>query len=152
MAERDSPERFDQVFQMVLIVVALSFDILWSAGRIPIAEIGVFVFALIIWAYGNLKGERMEYSLKIGSFNLSILLLTNFYAFAVFGDTTVLGIWGIIISVIFLPLVCLGITYSLMRYLKEYLDREIANGIVIGGTIGYMLSIALLIIFSSFHV
>jgi hypothetical protein len=83
---------------------------------------------------------------------LSILLLTNFYAFAVFGDTTVLGIWGIIISVIFLPLVCLGITYSLMRYLKEYLDREIANGIVIGGTIGYMLSIALLIIFSSFHV
>ena len=94
MRERSREERFDQVFQMILIVVALSFDILWTAaGRLPIAEIAVFIFALVIWAYGNLKGGIIEYPFKIGSFNLLILLLTNFYSFAVFGDMAYLGLW-----------------------------------------------------------
>ena len=50
MREKDREERFDEVFQIVLIVVALSFDILWNSGRVPIAEISVFIFTLTIWA------------------------------------------------------------------------------------------------------
>jgi hypothetical protein len=144
--ERSREERFDQVFQMVLIVVALSFDILWSAGRIPIAEIAVFIFALTIWAYGNLKGGKIEYPYKIGSFNLFILLLTNFYSFAVFGDLAYLGLWELVISAIVLPMICIAITLCLVSYLKDLLDKEITNGILIGGTLGYMISMSLLII------
>jgi hypothetical protein len=146
MEERSRQERFDQVFQMVLIVVALSFDILWSAGKPPIAEIAVFMFALTIWAFGNLKGGNVEYPFKIGSFNLSLLLLTNFYSFALLGDTTILGLSGLVISAILLPIICLAITFSLIRYLKDQLDKEVTYGIVIGGTIGYMISMSLLIL------
>lgn len=146
MRERSREERFDQVFQMVLIVVALSFDILWSAGRPPVAEIAVFMFALSIWAFGNLKGGNVEYPFKIGSFNLSLLLLTNFYSFALLGDAILLGLWGLVISAIILPIVCLAITFSLIRYLKDQLDKEVTYGIVIGGSIGYMISMSLLIL------
>ena len=147
MRERSREERFDQVFQMILIVVALSFDILWTAAvRLPIAEIAVFIFALVIWAYGNLKGGIIEYPFKIGSFNLLILLLTNFYSFAVFGDMVYLGLWELVISALVLPLVCLSITISIFSYLKDLLDKEVTYGIVIGGTLGYVISMSLLII------
>ncbi|MHA2386366.1 MAG: hypothetical protein ACXAEE_09175, partial [Candidatus Thorarchaeota archaeon] len=69
MNEKSRAQRFDEVYQMVLIIVALSFDILWSTGRLPIAEIAVFIFVLVLWAYGNLKGETWEYPLKLGSCN-----------------------------------------------------------------------------------
>jgi hypothetical protein len=146
LRERSREERFDQVFQMVLIVVALSFDILWSAGRPPIAEIAVFMFALTIWAFGNLKGGNIEYPYKIGSFNLSLLLLTNFYSYALLGETTLAGLWGLVISAILLPIVCLALSYSLIKYIGDQLDKEVTNGIVLGGTIGYMISMSLLIL------
>ncbi len=148
MSEKTREQRFDEVFQMVLIVVALSFDILWATGRIPIAEIAVFVFVLMIWAYGNLKGGIWEYPFKLGSFNLGIVLLTNFYAVAVFGDLAFLGLWGLVISAFLLPLICVVITLSLVSYLRESVDRQITMGILVGGTIGYIFSISFLIIFS----
>ncbi len=92
LPEKSREERFDEVFQMVLIVVALSFDILWTTGRIPFAEILVFIYALTFWAYGNLKGGIWEYPLKLGSFNLSLTLLTNFYVISIYGDLAVLGL------------------------------------------------------------
>jgi hypothetical protein len=147
MSERTREQRFDEVFQMVLIIVALSFDILWATGRFPVAEIAVFVFVLMIWAYGNLKGDLWEYPLKLGSFNLAIILLTNFYAVAMFGDMTLLGLWELVISVFALPLICVAITLSLVSYLRESIDREITMGIVIGGTVGYIFSMSLLFIF-----
>ena len=147
MSERTREQRFDEVFQMVLIIVALSFDILWATGRFPVAEIAVFVFVLMIWAYGNLKGDVWEYPLKLGSFNLAIILLTNFYAVAMFGDMTLLGLWELVISVFALPLICVAITLSLVSYLRESIDREITMGIVIGGTVGYIFSMSLLFIF-----
>ncbi|MHA1925691.1 MAG: hypothetical protein ACXABV_13350 [Candidatus Thorarchaeota archaeon] len=147
MSEKTREERFDEVFQMVLIVVALSFDILWAMGRLPIAEIAVFVFVLTIWAYGNLKGGIWEYPFKLGSFNLAIILLTNFYSSAIFGDTAYLGLWELLISGIVLPLICVGITLSLISYLRESVDRQITMGLLIGGTVGYVLSMTLLTIF-----
>ncbi|MHA2118239.1 MAG: hypothetical protein ACW98J_04905 [Candidatus Thorarchaeota archaeon] len=146
MGEKSREERFDEVFQMVLIVVALSFDILWATGRLPIAEIAVFVFVLMIWAYGNLKGGIWEYPLKLGSINLAIILLTNFYTVAVFGDLAFLGLWGLVISAFVLPLICVAITLSLVSYLRESVDRQITMGILVGGTLGYILSMSLLII------
>jgi hypothetical protein len=148
MRERSREERFDEVYQIILIIVALSFDILWKT-KIPIAEILVFIFALIIWAYGNLKGENVEYPFKIGSFNLLIILLTNFYSFAAFGEPVSYGLWTVIISAVTLPLICLLISYSLVRYLKVILDREITYGILIGGTLGYMISMALVLLLGS---
>ncbi len=148
MDEKTREQRFDEVFQMVLIVVALSFDILWAMGHLPIAEIAVFVFILMIWAYGNLKGGVWEYPLKLGSFNLALILLTNFYAVAVFGDMAFLGLWELVISAFVLPVICVAITLSLVSYLRESVDREITIGVLVGGTIGYILSISLLIIFT----
>jgi hypothetical protein len=142
MREKSREERFDDVFQIVLIVVALSFDILWIS-KVPIAEILVFIFALVIWAYGNLKGSKTEYPFKIGSFNLLIILLTNFYSSAAFTYLEGLDIWLVIISAIVLPLLCLVISYSLARYLKDALDKEITRGILFGGTLGYMISMTL---------
>ena len=142
MRERSREERFDEVYQIVLIVVALSFDLLWTI-KIPIAEILVFIFALVIWAYGNIKGGTIEYPFKIGSFNLLIILLTNFYSFAALGDIMTLGFEALLISVITLPIVCLLISYSLVRYLGEILDKETTRGLLIGGTLGYMISMTI---------
>jgi len=145
LSEKSREKRFDEVFQMVLIVVALSFDILWNSGRIPFAEIAVFIFALMIWAYGNLKGGLWEYPLKIGSFNLAIMLLTNFYVISLYGDLSLVGFLERFAGAIVLPLVCLAISFSLAAYLKETLDRNTTLGILIGGTLGYMISLNLLL-------
>ncbi|MHA2379558.1 MAG: hypothetical protein ACXADS_09775 [Candidatus Thorarchaeota archaeon] len=148
MSERSREERFDDVFQMVLIVVALSFDILWFFGRVPIAEIAVFVFALTIWTYGNLRGDAWDYPLKVGSFNLSIILLTNFYVVAMSGGIELLGLWDLIVGALALPVVCLAITLSLASYLKETIDRRVTRDVLLGGTVGYMISMSLVIIFT----
>ena len=145
MTERSREQRFDDVYQMVLIVVALSFDILWTSGRIPIAEIVVFIFALSIWAYGNLKGGIWEYPLKIGSFNLALILLTNFYVISIYGDLTILALWEVLLGVVVMPLVCVTIAAGLANYLKENLDQNITRGILFGGTLGYVVSITALI-------
>ena len=142
MKERGREERFDEIYQIILIVVALSFDLLWTI-KIPIAEILVFIFALLIWAYGNLKGGNIEYPFKIGSFNLLIILLTNFYSLAAFGDIMALSFGALLVSAIALPIVCFLISYSLVRYLGEVLDREITYGLLIGGTLGYMVSMTI---------
>ena len=142
MRERSREERFDEVYQIVLIVVALSFDLLWTI-KIPTAEILVFIFALVIWAYGNIKGGNIEYPFKIGSFNLLIILLTNFYSFAALGDIMTLGLEALLLSAIALPIICLLISYSLFRYMRDVLDKEITNGLLIGGTLGYMISITI---------
>ena len=140
MKEKSREERFDDVFQMVLIVVALSFDILWFVGRIPFVEIAVFIFILVIWAFGNLRGGKWEYSLKLGSFNLAIILLTNFYTVALTGNQELPLLWEIIIGGLAFPLICLVVTMSLYSYLKETVDREVTRGVLIGGTLGYMIS------------
>ncbi len=141
---RSREERFDEVFQMVLIVVALSFDIMWFIGRIPIAEIAVFIFVLSLWAYGNLRGGIWEYPFKLGSFNLSIILLTNFYVVAMFYGVELTGIWELLVGAFLLPILCLGITLILYSYLRESLDREITRGVLVGGTLGYIISVSLL--------
>ncbi len=131
---------------MVLIVVALSFDILWASDRMPIAEIAVFIFALTIWAYGTLKGGIWEYPLKVGSFNLSLILLTNFYVISIYGDLTLLAMWEVLLGVIVMPLVCISIAAGIASYLKDTLDQSITRGVLIGGTLGYILSITALIL------
>ncbi|MFX1261850.1 MAG: hypothetical protein ACFFAZ_07185 [Promethearchaeota archaeon] len=148
MSERTREQRFDEVFQMVLIIVALSFDILWATGRFPVAEIAVFIFVLTIWAYGNLKGGIQEYPYKLGSFNLAITLLTNFYAAAMLGDFALYDLWELAISAILLPIICAIVTLVLFSYLRESADREITLGIILGGTIGYVCSVLLLFMFS----
>ncbi|MHA1907386.1 MAG: hypothetical protein ACW98Y_08835 [Candidatus Thorarchaeota archaeon] len=141
MTEKGRKERFDEVFQMVLIIVALSFDILWFFEIVPVAEIGVFIFILVIWAYGNLRGGKWEYASKLGSFNLAIILMSNFYTVALTGGQKLPMILHVVIGGIIFPLICLGISLSLYSYLRESMDREIARGILIGGTIGYMSSV-----------
>ncbi|MHA2002927.1 MAG: hypothetical protein ACW975_03250 [Candidatus Thorarchaeota archaeon] len=148
MNEKSRAQRFDEVYQMVLIIVALSFDILWSTGRLPIAEIAVFIFVLVLWAYGNLKGEIWEYPLKLGSCNLAFMLLTHFYIIAVFGDITLLGTSEAILAVIALPAICVFITVGLAKYLKEFADRLVTRDILIGGTLGYVLSMSFVILFA----
>ncbi len=145
MSEKSREERFDEVFQMILIIVALSFDILWTAGRFPIAEIAVFIWILTFWAYGNLKGGIWEYPLKVGSFNLAIILMTNFYIVGVFGDITQLGLLEILLTIVALPVLCLVISLVLASYLRESVDRTIALPVLIGGTLGYVLSMSALI-------
>ncbi|MFW9973893.1 MAG: hypothetical protein ACFFDQ_01320 [Candidatus Thorarchaeota archaeon] len=139
MREKSREERFDEVFQLVLIVVALSFDILWTTGRTPIAEIAVFIYALFFWAFGNLKGGIWEYPCKLGSFNLSIMLLTNFYVLSIFDSLAILLLWEIVVGVIVLPAICFTITVVLILYLKETIDFKITGYIVIGITFGYMI-------------
>jgi len=126
---------------MVLIVVAISFDILWFFGKVPLAEIAVFVFILMIWAYGNLQGGKWEYPCKLGSFNLAIILLSNFYMTALVGNQEISALVNILASGILFPLLCLSISFSLYKYLKESVDHEIVLGILIGGTMGYMISV-----------
>ncbi len=132
---------------MVLIIVALSFDILWATGRLPIAEIAVFIFVLVLWAYGNLKGGIWEYPLKLGSCNLAFMLLTHFYIIAVFGDIALLGTSEALLAVIVLPSICVLITVGLAKFLKEFADRRVTRDILIGGTLGYVLSMSFLILF-----
>ena len=142
MRERSRENRFDEVFQMILIVVALSFDILWTSGRFPIAEIVVFLWILTFWAYGNLKGGIWEYPLKVGSFNLAIILMTNFYMVGVFLDLALLSPWEILLTIVALPGLCLILSLVLASYLKESVDRTIALPVLIGGTLGYVLSMS----------
>lgn len=148
MRERSREKRFDEVYQIVLIVVALSFDILYVTGRTPFAEIAVFMFVLVLWAYGNLRGGILEYPLKLGSFNLAITLLTNFYVISIYGDLAILALWEIVMGAFVLPIICVIITASLASYLKDTLDRSTTLGVVIGGTLGYMISMSLVLIFA----
>ncbi|MGY5860213.1 MAG: hypothetical protein RTU63_12665 [Candidatus Thorarchaeota archaeon] len=145
--EKNKEERFDEVFHIVLIVVALSFDILWNSdsGRFPMPEISVFIFTLTIWAYGNLKGGMVEYPMKIGSFNLALMLLTNFYVISIYGDLALVGLLERVVGALILPLVCLAISFIMAYYLRETLEKSTTFGILIGGTIGYMASISLLL-------
>ncbi|MFW9804164.1 MAG: hypothetical protein ACFFFC_16000 [Candidatus Thorarchaeota archaeon] len=136
MSEKTRAQRFDDVYQMVLIVVALTFDILWSTGRLPIAEIAVFIFVLVLWAYGNLKGGLWEYPLKLGSCNLAFMLLTHFYVIALFGDIALLGIFEKLLGVIVLPLICVVITVALASYLEDIIDRRAIRDVLIGGSLG----------------
>jgi hypothetical protein len=145
--ERSRTKRFDEIYQVVLIIVALSFDILWFFGRIPIAEIAVFMFILVIWAYGNLRGGESEYSFKLGSFNLSILLLTNFYTIALTGNQELPLPLEIVFSIIALPALCICISMLLYSYLKEFVERDSAIGVLIGGTLGYTLSMLMVAVF-----
>ncbi|MHA2351679.1 MAG: hypothetical protein ACXAC0_08065 [Candidatus Thorarchaeota archaeon] len=145
MKERSRENRFDEVFQMILIVVALSFDILYASGRFPIAEIAVFIWILTFWAYGNLKGGVWEYPLKVGSFNLAIVLMTNFYIVGVFGDLGLLGLWEILLTIVALPVLCLIIALALASYIRESVDYTIALPVLIGGTLGYVLSMSAVI-------
>jgi hypothetical protein len=131
---------------MILIIVALSFDILWASGRLPIAEIAVFIFVLVLWAYGNLRGEIWEYPLKLGSCNLAFMLLSHFYIIAVFGDITLLGTYEALLAVFVLPAFSVLITVGLAKYLKEVADRRVTRDILIGGTLGYVLSMSFLIL------
>jgi hypothetical protein len=147
LREKSREERFDEVFQMVLIIVALSFDILWAFGNVPLAEIAVFIFVLIIWGYGNLRGGMWEYPLKLGSFELSIILLTNFYSFAIIGEQVLPTMWKLAITAIIFPIICLLITLSLAHYLSESIDRRVTRDTLIGGTLGYMISMSLVIFF-----
>ena len=140
MSERSREQRFDEVYQVILIVVALSFDILWISGHFPIAEIAVFIWILTFWAFGNLKGGIWEYPLKVGSFNLAITLMTNFYMVGVFGDIAALGLWENLFTIVILPGLCLIISLVLMSYLREVIDRTVALPVLIGGTLGYVFS------------
>ena len=106
----------------------------------------MFIFALTIWAYGNLKGGIWEYPLKVGSFNLALILLTNFYVISIYGDLTILAMWEVLLGVIVMPLVCISIAAAIASYLKDTLDQSITRGVLIGGTLGYMLSITALIL------
>ncbi len=94
----------------------------------------------MIWAFGNLRGGKWEYSLKLGSFNLAIILLTNFYTVALTGNQELPLLWEIIIGGLAFPLICLVVTMSLYSYLKETVDREVTRGVLIGGSLGYMIS------------
>lgn len=141
MREKSREERFDEVFQLILIVVALSFDILWTDGNIPIAEIAVFIYALSFWAFGNLKGGIWEYPLKLGSFNLSLLLMTNFYVLTILRDLSILPFIELLVAVIILPAFCFVITAVLILYLKETIELNITSYIVVGITLGYIVGI-----------
>jgi hypothetical protein len=145
MTEKSREDRFDEVFQMVLIVVALSFDILWRDEKVPIAEIVVFIYVLTFWAYGNLKGGIWEYPLKVGSFNLSITLMTNFYIAGIYGDLALLGLWEMLFTIVVLPTLCLLISLVLVSYLKESVENTIALPVLIGGTLGYVFSLSALL-------
>lgn len=126
---------------MVLIVVALSFDILWRNESVPIAEIIVFMYVLSFWAYGNLKGGVWEFPLKIGSFNLSITLMTNFYIVGFFGNIRLLGLGELIFAIIGLPTLCLIISLFLASYMRNSANRTMTLPILIGGTLGYIISV-----------
>ncbi len=126
---------------MVLIVVALSFDILWRTDYVPIAEIMVFMYILSFWAYGNLKGGAWEFPLKLGSFNLSITLMTNFYIVGIFGNIRDLGLLELVFAIIALPALCLIISLVLSSYIKESANRTMTLPILIGGTLGYIVSV-----------
>jgi hypothetical protein len=132
---------------MVLIIVALSFDILWAFGSIPLAEIAVFIFVLIILGYGNLRGGMWEYPLKLGSFNLSIILLVNFYSFAIVGEQVLPTMPRLVINVVTFPIICLLVTLSLAYYLRESIDHSLTRDTLIGATLGYMISMSLVIFF-----
>jgi hypothetical protein len=146
MTEKSRAQRFDEVYQMVLIIVALSFDILWSTGRLPIAEIAVFIFVLVLWAVGNLREGLWEYPLKLGSCNLAFMLLTHFYVIAIFGDITLLGLWEALLATVVLPMFCVVLTVVLATYLKEIADRRVTRDILFGGTFGYVVSMTLVIL------
>jgi hypothetical protein len=147
MSERSREQRFDEVFQIILIIVALSFDILLVAGRFPIAEIAVFIWILTFWAYGNLKGGIWEYPLKVGSFNLATTLMTNFYMVGAFGDIAFQNLLAAFLTLIALPVLCLIISLVLASYLKDSINRTIALPILIGGTLGYVFSMTAVLLF-----
>lgn len=149
MPERTREQRFDEVFQIILIVVALSFDILLTAGRFPIAEVAVFIWILTFWAFGNLKGGIWEYPLKVGSFNLATTLMTNFYMVGAFGEIAIQNLTSVVLTLFALPALCLIISLVLASYLKESIDRAIALPVLIGGTLGYVLSMTAVLLFGT---
>lgn len=149
LPERTREQRFDEVFQIILIVVALSFDILLTAGRFPIAEVAVFIWILTFWAFGNLKGGIWEYPLKVGSFNLATTLMTNFYMVGAFGEIAIQNLTSVVLTLFALPALCLIISLVLASYLKESIDRAIALPVLIGGTLGYVLSMTAVLLFGT---
>ena len=68
----------------------------------------------------------------LGSFNMAIILLSNFYTTALTGNQEIPPLLNILVGGVLFPLSCLGISFSLYRYLNESIDREIVRGILIG--------------------
>ena len=68
--------------------------------------------------------------------------MTNFYMVGVFGSVTILDLWVAVLTIVALPILCLIISLVLASYLKEAVERTIALPVLIGGTLGYAISMA----------
>ncbi|MFW9889986.1 MAG: hypothetical protein ACFFER_17525, partial [Candidatus Thorarchaeota archaeon] len=78
--------------------------------------------------------------------NLAFMLLIHFYVIALFGDIALLGIFEALLGVIVLPLVCLVITVAFASYLGDIIDHRVTRDVLIGGFLGYIISMSLLVI------
>ncbi len=75
LAKRSREERFNDVFQIFIIVNTLLLEFVWSSyGRIGGTVILLFAYigTLGIWAFAHLRGGDIEFPAKITGFKLSL--------------------------------------------------------------------------------
>lgn len=75
MSRRSRVKRFDEVFQIVLVIEAIFLEFTWTFVQTTLLNVISFVLALILWIWGNLKGGVWEYRLKVISFFVLFILL-----------------------------------------------------------------------------
>lgn len=123
MAEIERRERFNDVFQMVLIIETLLIEYAWTIQVKNIEVILCFYIAtLIFWIFSHLKGGNWEYGLKLLDFQMVIFtigMLLSVFIFSAVPPHVIL-----VIDLFVVPISSFLVTLPIINYLTNYIKRE----------------------------
>ena len=118
-------ERFDEAFKILLVVVTISLSS-YIAFCEDITEPKFFSYSLVplvgtivLWAYATLRGEEIEYNLKIMAWYLLM------FAYIIVLTKLTFGLFllpPLVTSMI--NLASLAVTFPILRYLKNTITKH----------------------------
>jgi len=126
LIERGHEQRFDEVFQLVIVIGAILVEFIWTFQE----HVGTFfliaIFALVLtfWAVGTLKGGRLEYRFKLIGFQTMLFLLINEFVIGLTSEQS-LGIYKTtMLASAFLAFI---LTFPLIKYLGDFTSKSLAR-------------------------
>jgi hypothetical protein len=144
LVKKDRAERFDEVFQLMLIIetILIEFSFVEKANFFVVL---LFVISVLLWAFGTLTGGTDEYPIKLLGFQSSLIVMFFVLLISSIGqiDLTVI----IITAVVGIPSLAVIITLPFVYYLSDFLDRKKSFRLMALGTAALLFGIIVAIMF-----
>ena len=146
LPKRSRTQRFDEVFQLMILVEAILLEFAWTFVRASVLMVIMFIGTLLLWIIGTLVSTN-EYTIKTLGFyllftSLSVLFLSCIVPVPPTSPTELLLeflMFGIVI-----PIIGLFLSIHLISYLGTSVDRSMSLVMVICTTVGYVTTAFLL--------